>query len=424
MNKMNVKLEEFHDDESKDLSNTTFLTNDSNESIDSTDATAPLISPQQSSSSTKIRVNNSTPLEPLGKAKNMTKMETDHKQIVPSVKFSSNVLTPKHDVKNMQNLNNDKFFDFQSENKQNKLEECFDANVPRSSIPTSIQISSDVVHQSTLNKKIPNSVSINDQTKDSENKYEDAEKRVNYFFKDNQKVDWKDTNDSFFHQAGQPIKIAMNVVVLNLADINTASMSYRMKLEIWVAWPLTKEEVISYYENPDEWKPYIHPEPTPWTITIEEIEKMKFLSGRETQVFLWRGKFVACECTLVTAIYLESMELVNFPFDCQHFHALIGTRCDCDVPFKVVDDEIFFTDLKITGGFNNFDGRAMAKMVLNDEGCTFNVRTHLLTLKDFKLENIECEIENHRKYIYISFLQPEYILLFNFIFFSFFRVYS
>ena len=131
---------------------------------------------------------------------------------------------------------------------------------------------------------------------------------------------------------------------------------------------------------------------------------MKFLSGRETQVFLWRGKFVACECTRVTAIYLESMELVNFPFDCQHFHALIGTRCDCDVPFKVVDDEIFFTDLKITGGFNNFDGRAMAKMVLNDEGCTFNVRTHLLTLKDFKLENIECEIENHRKYIYISFL--------------------
>ena len=94
MNKMNVKLEEFHDDESKDLSNTTFLTNDSNESIDSTDATAPLISPQQSSSSTKIRVNNSTSLEPLGKAKNMT-METDHKQIVPSVKFSSNVVTPR-----------------------------------------------------------------------------------------------------------------------------------------------------------------------------------------------------------------------------------------------------------------------------------------------------------------------------------------
>ena len=230
-------------------------------------------------------------------------------------------------------------------------------------------------------------------------RYEKANRKLNYFFKKDQIVKWQRATDSYFYQYGELLQIAMNVVVLNLADIDTATMSYRMKLEIWVAWPLTEEEVISYYENPDEWKPYIHPDPTPWTITIEKSEKMKFLSGRETQVFLWRGKFVACECTLVTAIYLESMELVNFPFDCQHFHALIGIRCDCDIPVKIVNNKIFHTELEDIGGFNNFDGRAMAKMVLNEEGCTFNVRTHLLTLKDFKLENIECEIENTRKQI-------------------------
>ena len=233
-------------------------------------------------------------------------------------------------------------------------------------------------------------------------KYAEAEKKVDYFFKKDEHVEWEKANKNYFYQNGDKLEVAMNVVVLNLADIDTATMSYRMKLEIWVAWPLTKDEVKNYYLNPDEWKPQIHPDPTPWTITIEKSEKMKFLSGRTTQVFLWRGKFVACECTLVTAIYLESMELVNFPFDCQHFHALIGIRCDCDVPFKVVNNNVVYADLESIGGFNNFDGRAMAKMVLNDKGCTFNVRTHLLTLNDFNLENIECEIENTGKFLYTN----------------------
>ena len=232
--KMNEKLEPLHDDESKDLSNTTFLTNDSNESIDSSDATTPLISPNHLNSNTKSRT---TSLEPLGKQRNMPKFETDYKHDVKfeTVKISGG--TPKHEVTNLQNVNsaiivnNDKVVNFQSESKQNN-QEYLDAKVPKSSVPSSIQTSSSVVHQSTNNAKYQNSVSIHDQTKDSENKYEEAEKRVNYFFKDDQKVDWKDTNESFFHQAGQPIKIAMNVVVLNLADINTASMSYRMKLEM------------------------------------------------------------------------------------------------------------------------------------------------------------------------------------------------
>ena len=274
---------------------------------------------------------------------------------------------------------------------------------PTTSVPSSIQKASDAInsHVATKIKFDDISKNIFDKADTKNNKYIDAEKRINYFFKEDKlhEINWKETNESMFYQPGEPLLIAMNVVVLNLADINTATMSYKMKLEIWAAWPLTEDEVKSYYENPDEWKPYIHPEPTPWTITIEEIEKMKFLSGRETQVFLWRGKFVACECTLVTAIYLESMDLVNFPFDCQHFHALIGTRCDCDIPFKVESGDVWFTDLKAIDGFNNFDGRSMAKMQLNPMGCTFNVRTHLLTLKDFKLENIECEIENHRKCI-------------------------
>jgi hypothetical protein len=84
-----------------------------------------------------------------------------------------------------------------------------------------------------------------------------------------------------------------------------------MRLELWVAWPLTEAEVRRYIiQDPDKWVPDIHPDPIPWTISIEEINKMPFMSGRTTQVFMWRGKVMACECTLVTARYLESMELV------------------------------------------------------------------------------------------------------------------
>ena len=107
---------------------------------------------------------------------------------------------------------------------------------------------------------------------------------------------------------------------------------------------------------------------------------------------------VACECTLVTAVYLETFELNNFPFDCQHFNFHIGLRCDCDIPLKITEDgKIQRKELKAIGGFENFDGRAMAKLELDPRGCTFNVRTHLLTLKDFQMVNIECEIENMAK---------------------------
>jgi hypothetical protein len=211
----------------------------------------------------------------------------------------------------------------------------------------------------------------------------------------------------------------MNVVVLNLADIDTAKMSYRMKLQIWVAWPLTEAEVKSYYENPDDWKPYIHPEPIPSTITIESSEKTKFLSGRTTQVFLWRGKFVACECTVVTAVFLESLELINFPFDCQHFHAKIGLRCDCDTPVKVINDKIVLTTLNAIGGFSNFDGRAMVAVDLDEKACYFNVKSHMLTLKDFKLEGVECEIENTGTLCYIfltSIICIEFLILYNTLF--------
>jgi hypothetical protein len=127
---------------------------------------------------------------------------------------------------------------------------------------------------------------------------------------------------------------------------------------------------------------------------------MPFLSGYTTQVFIWRGKVVACECTLVTAVYLESFELVNFPFDCQHFNFHIGLRCDCDIPMNVSNDgKLQHKPLKAIDGFENFDGRAMAKLELDPRGCTFNVRTHLLTLKDFNLAAVECEIENMPKYI-------------------------
>ena len=214
-------------------------------------------------------------------------------------------------------------------------------------------------------------------------------------------IQWYDADAINFYkpQPGQPIQIAINVVVVNLADIDTAKMSYRMKLDMWVAWPLTESEVKSYYTNPDEWKPFIRPEPVPATISIESSEKMKFLSGRTTQVFLWRGKFVACECTQVTAVFLENLELVNFPFDCQHFHCKIGIRCDTDVPAKIVQDKVVFTTLDSIGGFNNLDGRAMKRVDFDEKACYFNVKSHMLTLKDFSLEGIECEIENTGKKI-------------------------
>ena len=256
--------------------------------------------------------------------------------------------------------------------------------------------------------------------------------------------EWLSMDDSFFYKENEELLVGLNVVVLNLADIVTSDLSYRMRLELWVCWPLTKRDVENYIKDPFNWLPTYHPQPAPWTIDILDSTKMPFLSGRTTQVFIWRDKIVACECTLVTARYLEEMELIHYPFDCQHLNFHIGIRCDCDIPMKIDRDnsdghnsdhqdghnsDLKYQTLQSIDGFNNFDGRAMSKVKLNNQACTLNVRTHLLVLQDFQLCNIECEIENksddipflhcslrlsrnYPSYIYRIFLPMFIILLF------------
>ena len=243
--------------------------------------------------------------------------------------------------------------------------------------------------------------------------------------------DWLDLDDSFFYKEGEVLEVGLNVVVLNLADIETEKFSYRMRLELWVCWPLSKIDLDNYINDPYNWVPTLHPQPAPWTIDIDDSSMMPFLSGRTTQVFIWQSKIVACECTLITARFLESMELQHFPFDCQHFNFHIGIRCDCDIPLKSdqKSGKIKYKKLEKNNGFYNFDGRAMAKVKLTDKACTFNVRTHLLVLQDFELCGIECEIENksddipflhcslrlsrnYTPYIYRIFLPMFIILLF------------
>jgi hypothetical protein len=171
---------------------------------------------------------------------------------------------------------------------------------------------------------------------------------------------WTQMPDSAYYDPNEQMKVALNVVVLNLADISTANLCYNMRLELWVAWPLTKEELKSYIENPDSFRPNVHPEPVPWTISIESNQKMKFLTGRTTQVFFWRGKIVACECSLITARYLETFELEHFPFDCQHLNFHIALRCDTDMPLKILEDgRLQYNTIESMEGFLNFDGRCL-----------------------------------------------------------------
>jgi len=208
--------------------------------------------------------------------------------------------------------------------------------------------------------------------------------------------DWTTLDDSYFRQPDDKcLYVNMNVVVLNLCDIDTLNQSYIMKAELWVAWPLLKTEAISFIKNPDEFKPVLHPSPTPWTVSIDSSDLMIFPSDRSIQVFIYEGKLMACECTLISARFLESLELENFPFDCQHLCFHIGIRCDCDIPMKVTDSgEVQAKDISTIDGFMNFDGRAMMSMKLKHDACCFNVRTQYLSICDFDLTNIELEIEN------------------------------
>jgi hypothetical protein len=193
----------------------------------------------------------------------------------------------------------------------------------------------------------------------------------------NQEYHWQVLDKSFYRDPNETcLMVNMNVVVLNLCDIDTLSQSYVMKAELWVAWPLLEEEAISYCRNPDEWKPILHPMPTPWTVSIDEYDPMIFPCGRSIQIFIYDGKLMACECTIISARFLEGMELESFPFDCQHLTFHIGLRCDCDIPMRLTDSEqLEVKDIRSIDGFMNFDGRAMMSMKLNKEACCFNVRS-------------------------------------------------
>jgi hypothetical protein len=203
-------------------------------------------------------------------------------------------------------------------------------------------------------------------------------------------------DDSYFRSPDEKcLEVNMNVVVTNLCDIDTLNQSYLMRAELWVAWPLLKEEAVAYIKDPDEWKPVLHPRPSPWTVSIDSQDFMIFPSDRSIQVFIYEHKLMACECTLISARFLEGMELENFPFDCQHLSFHIGIRSDCDIPMRVTESgDVQVKDIKAIDGYMNFDGRAMMPLRLKQDACCFNVRTHLLSISDFDLHNIEVEIEN------------------------------
>lgn len=217
-----------------------------------------------------------------------------------------------------------------------------------------------------------------------------------------------DLDDSYFQaEDDYNYKIGINVVVLSVCDIQTTSQSWQMRLEIWTCWPLTKKEGIAYghaiqAEKEDgkfDWEPRIHPIPAPWTIEISDACPMLFANGRSIQVLINRGKLIACECLLVTAKYLESLELDSFPFDCQFLTFHIAIRSDTSCPLKIITandgtEAVRVENVKNDNGYFNFDGRTMSNIKLDDQLCCFNVRRNLLSVDEFMFHGIEMEIDN------------------------------
>jgi hypothetical protein len=155
-------------------------------------------------------------------------------------------------------------------------------------------------------------------------------------------------DDSFFQPADghfdfQPLSVGMNVVILNLSNLEMVSQTYKVNLEVWLSWPLTKKDAISYSKAVAEknktglfsWRPFVHPKPhPPQTIQINNYKTMEFADGATIQVFVSDGKLIATECTLITASLFQSMEFDAFPFDLQQLTFDIGIRCDCSVPVE------------------------------------------------------------------------------------------
>jgi len=114
-------------------------------------------------------------------------------------------------------------------------------------------------------------------------------------------------------------KLALHVYVLSLGSVDPINRCFHSRLEVQLHWDMDEDD-----EHALNWFPRIYA----WNVSEATVEA--FLQGNGKNYVIKNKKVTSY--WYINATFSETLELQNFPLDCQHLEAILQIRDDHDDP--------------------------------------------------------------------------------------------
>ena len=129
---------------------------------------------------------------------------------------------------------------------------------------------------------------------------------------------------------GDRLRLHHRTIIVYFGDIDSTQQSFKCRFECWVTRELSNKEIEKYKKNPIEFEPNsicnVFPVGCAEVIERDLMEFNNFKTFRVMEDNTNFNTFIIERCWLITCIFVETLELENFPFDVQHFEMLIQVK--------------------------------------------------------------------------------------------------
>ena len=126
------------------------------------------------------------------------------------------------------------------------------------------------------------------------------------------------------------LRLFYHSVVIYFGDVDSTQQTFKCRFEVWTHRELSNREIEKYKENPIEFEPTSICNVFPvGCAEIVERDLMEFNNFKTYRIYQDSDNFktyMLSRCWLISCVFVENLELENFPFDVQHFEMLIQVK--------------------------------------------------------------------------------------------------
>ena len=123
------------------------------------------------------------------------------------------------------------------------------------------------------------------------------------------------------------LRMHHRTVVIYFGDIDSTAQTWKCRFEVWTTRELSKAEIVKYKENPSEFEPDMICNIFP--VGCAEVLERELMEFNNYKTFTIQNDtkhyktLTLKRAWLISCVFVENLELENFPFDVQHFEMLI-----------------------------------------------------------------------------------------------------